>query len=152
MSINKVIIIFGLLLIIFGAVVFFQFSNKATGMKPNAKVIIGTHTFNVEVAKTSKDQQIGLTKYNNLKDDQGMLFIFEQPDMYTFWMKNMKFSIDIIYIKNDTVVSTIQKAAPAATEPTIYRPEAPSDKVLEINAGLVKKYNIKTGDKVKFVL
>ena len=67
-------------------------------------------------------------------------------------MKNMKFAIDIIYINNDTVVSFIQKAPPAGTTPSIYKPDSPADKVLEINAGLVKKYNIKTGDKVKIEL
>jgi uncharacterized membrane protein (UPF0127 family) len=152
MSLNKVIIIFGLLLVTFGAVVFFQFNSKAAMVKTNGKVTINKQAFNVEVVKTPKDQQVGLTKYNGLKDDQGMLFLFEQPEMLTFWMKNMKFSIDIIYINNDTVVSVIHKAPPAGNEPSIYKPDSPADRVLEIKAGLAQKYNIKTGDKVTFAL
>jgi uncharacterized membrane protein (UPF0127 family) len=67
-------------------------------------------------------------------------------------MKNMKFPIDIIYIDNNTII-TIVNSAPIPKNPsdnlTIYTPSKLSDKVLEINAGLSKKYNFKNGDKIK---
>lgn len=150
MSMNKIIIIFGLLLVTFGAVIFYQFNTRSS-MKTTDKVTIGKQTFTVEVVKNTKDQQIGLTKYTKINDNQGMLFIFDDPDNYGFWMRNMKFSIDIIFIRGDKIVSFVQDAKPTekGKEPTIYQPENPSDKVLEINAGLVKKYNIKKGDTVK---
>lgn len=153
---NKIIIIFGLMLILIAGVAFYQFSkNQGPQMQPNGKVTIEGRTFNVEVVRESKDQQIGLTKYNTIKEDQGMLFLFEQPDTYGFWMKNMKFPIDIIFIRDDTVVSTSPEAQPIAQDaenPTIYQPEVPADKVLEIQSGLAEKYNIKTGDRVEFEL
>jgi uncharacterized protein len=153
---NKIIIIFGLALILIAGVAFYQFNKtQQPQIKTNGKVTIGSQTFEVEVVRDTKAQQIGLTKYNSIKDTQGMLFIFEQPGIYGFWMKNMKFSIDIIFINNDTIVSIAQDAKPVKNDvpdPTVYHPEAPVDRVLEIHSGLSKKYNIKTGDKVKFEL
>ncbi|HZE87321.1 MAG TPA: DUF192 domain-containing protein [Methylomirabilota bacterium] len=151
MSLNKIIVVFGLLLIAFGAFVFFQFNNKYSALKPNGSVTIGTHTFDVEVVKSSKDEEIGLTKYRSIKEAQGMLFFFTQPSSPTFWMKNMKFPIDIIFINNNTIVSFVQNVPaqlPTTQNPPLYQPEGASNYVLEINAGLVKKYNIKKGDNV----
>jgi uncharacterized membrane protein (UPF0127 family) len=67
-------------------------------------------------------------------------------------MKNMKFPIDIIFINNDQIV-TIQNEAQVIKgqeNPTIYSSTGPADKVLEIQAGLSKKYNFKAGDRVKY--
>lgn len=153
---NKTIIIFALILFLIAGVAFYQFSkNSQPQIKTNGKVTINTQKFDVEVVKDSKAQQIGLTKYNSIKDNQGMFFLFDEPGRYGFWMKNMKFPIDIIFIRNDTVVSISQEAQPVdkdASNPTIYTPPVPADKVLEIQSGLSKKYNIKTGDKVKIEL
>lgn len=153
---NKVIIIFGLMLILIAGVAFYQFSKtQQSQVKTSGKVTIAAHTFDVEVVRDSKDQQIGLTKYNSMGESQGMLFIFEQPGNYGFWMRNMKFPLDIIFIRNDTVVSLHQEVQPVeqdADNPPVYRSEVPADKVLEIQSGLAEKYNIKTGDKVKFEL
>lgn len=153
---NKVIIIFGLMLILIAGVAFYQFSKNQTPlMQPNGKVTIGEHTFNVEIVRDSKDQQIGLTKYNSIKEDQGMLFLFERPDRYSFWMKSMKFPIDMIFIRNETVVFIAPEVqAPKQDEenPPVYQPTVPADKVLEIQSGLAEKNNIKTGDKVEIEL
>lgn len=148
---NKIIIIFGLIILLVVGVIYFQVKGNQT-MKTTGSVKIGDHTFATETVKDAEAQQIGLTKYNSIKEEQAMLFIFEQPGNYGFWMKNMKFSIDLLYINNDTIVSIVEKAEPVAKDadnPTIYQPEAPADKVLEINAGLVEKYAIKKGDKVE---
>lgn len=149
MTVNKIIIIFGLLLVTFGAVIFYQLNTKSA-LKTTGKVTIGSHTFNVEVVKNSKDKQIGLTKYPKINADQGMLFIFDTPATYSFWMKNMKFPLDIVFIKNDKVISFVQNVKPTTSDnPPTYNPDVPSNYVLEINAGLVKKNNIKKGDTVK---
>lgn len=147
---NKIIIIFALFLIMIGGFVFYQFNTKS--IKQQGKVTIGKQNFAVEVVKKPKDQQIGLTKYESLKDDQGMLFAFETSDTYGFWMKNMKFPIDIIFINNDTIVSVFDSVPIQpnnAVNPPIYHPEGPSNTVLEIKAGLAKKYGIKKGDHIE---
>ena len=148
---NKIIIIIGLLLVVIAAVVYYQFSmNKQ--MQTDNEITINDHAFFVETVSDPQAQQIGLTKYNSIKEDQGMLFIFEQPGDYGFWMKNMQFPIDILFINNDTIVTIVSNAEPAAADaenPTIYHADAPIDKVLEITAGLAEKYELKRGDKIQ---
>jgi len=118
--------------------------------KKSTKVIIGNQTFRVMVAKTDKEKQIGLSNKKQIAKDQGMLFIFDNSDLYSFWMKNMEFPIDIIYINGNKVTTVISNAkVPSSnTNLMIYQPEDKSDKVLEISAGLSNKYNIKKGSTV----
>ena len=114
--------------------------------------VINNHAFNLYVAKTSKDQQIGLSKYDSLPQDFGMIFIFEKPDYYRFWMKNMKFPIDILFIKDNRIVTIYQNVPSPRSQNEnllIYQPKSKADMVLEIQAGLSQKYNLKEGDDVK---
>lgn len=116
----------------------------------STKVTIEGQTFSVKVAKTDKDKQIGLSETKRLSINKGMLFVFETSDYYSFWMKNMKFPIDIIYINGDKVTYVVNSApVPTDNNLSIYQPSEKSDKVLEINSGLSKKYNIKVGSPVK---
>jgi len=154
MSLNKIIVLFVIILILFAAVVSFQFSAK-NGKNPTSTLIVNGNTFKVEIARTFAEQQLGLSGRNSLPQDQGMLFLFPKPDYYAFWMRNMKFSLDIIYINGDkvvTVIDSIQPPSTGVTNPPTVQPDQPSDKVLEINAGFSRKYNIKKGDTVKIQL
>lgn len=113
---------------------------------------INNQTFKVEVAKTDKERQMGLSGKNNLSKDQGMLFVFDNPDYYSFWMKEMKFPIDIIYLNGDKVVTVIESAQPPTSSNenlTIYQPEEKADRVLEVNAGTAQKHKITIGSVVK---
>jgi len=110
---------------------------------------IKNYVFSLYLATTPKDQEIGLAKFNSINSGQGMLFIFPKSRYYTFWMKNMKFPIDIIFISKDQIVDIFQNV-PVATQvllPT-YTTDSKADKVLEINAGLSKKYGFQKNDKV----
>jgi uncharacterized protein len=124
----------------------FSFGNK----KPT--VTIGNQTFQVTIAKNQKDREVGLSQTKSISQNQGMIFLFDKPDHYAFWMKDMKFPIDIIYINNDTIVTIKSNALPpkSGESPAIYTPTEPSNKVLEIQAGLSDKYHFKNGDKVKY--
>lgn len=153
MSLNRIIVIFGIALLIFAAIVFYQFSTKSPNSLdtlPSKKVTIGNQVFTVGVATTSAQQQIGLTGSASLPQNEGMLFVFDTPDYYNFWTKNMKFPIDIIFIKDGKIISINEDAKPVSQNmaPEYYQPENPVDEVLEINSGLIKKYNIKKGDNV----
>ncbi len=114
---------------------------------------INGHSFSLHLARTSQEQEIGLSKYNQLDKDKGMLFIFPRKDYLAFWMKGMKFPIDIIFIQGDRIVYIFQNV-PVATDSALptYTAKKQADKVLEINAGLVKEYGIKIGDRVKINL
>ena len=119
------------------------------------KVTINQKTWSVEVADTEKSRQKGLSGRRSLAADSGMLFLFETSDFYSFWMREMEFPIDIIFINGEKVVTVHRNVpAPASTEetPPIYRPTTASDKVLELNAGEADKNGIKEGDTVTLQL
>jgi uncharacterized membrane protein (UPF0127 family) len=114
---------------------------------------INGHVFYLYLAQTSQEQSIGLAKYKSLAKDQGMIFLFDRQDYYSFWMKDMKFPIDIIFISGNKVVDVFGKVPIAPDENLpVYTTKTKADKVLEINAGLAGKYGIKTGDLVKLNL
>ncbi len=118
-------------------------------------VSIKGQTFSVTVVSSVADREKGLSGRDSLPQNEGMLFLFDKPDYYAFWMKNMKFPLDIIFIHNNQVVTVYNnlQAPPAnATTWQIVKPSEPSDRVLEINAGIAAKYHMQTGDTVIFSL
>lgn len=120
-----------------------------------AEIKIGENVFAVEVASTTISRARGLSGRDGLGENKGMFFIFDGLDSYGFWMKDMKFPIDIIWIKNDRVVGVTENAAPEPGVPLrnlkIYSPPEPVDRVLEVPAGTVKRRGIKVGDKVFYM-
>lgn len=151
---KTIILLFAILFgLIFGIIFFQNPNNKFPLLNKSPKVKINNQTFNVIVAKSSKEKEIGLSEKNNIPQDEGMLFLFDNPDYYAFWMKNMKFPIDIIYIKDGKIVtiysSVSQPKSPEDNLP-VYQPKSTADKVLEINSGLSSKYKFTEGDSVSF--
>jgi len=152
---KKVLLAFGLLLIIIAGILFTQNYLKTKSFslfKKNSTATINSRTFKLMIASSQKEKEVGLSETKSLLQDQGMIFLFEKPDYYSFWMKNMTFSIDIIYINKDEIVaiqSNVQPPKSLIESPIIYTPIEPSDKVLEIQAGLSEKYSFKKGDKIK---
>lgn len=115
-------------------------------------VSIRDATFIVDVAVTGKEKEIGLGGRDMLTAHRGMLFVYDHKERYPFWMRNMKFPIDIIWIADTTIVD-ITKNVPVSDKPVeqlpIYHPVVPVDKVLEITAGLSETYGFAVGDTVK---
>ncbi|MCK4744598.1 DUF192 domain-containing protein [Candidatus Parcubacteria bacterium] len=106
----------------------------------------------VELAETEQERIKGLSGRENLCDNCGILFIFNKEDFHSFWMKEMKFPIDIIWINNDKIVQITKNAdLPQAKNIPTYTPKQKASKVLEVNAGFCEKHNIKVGDKVLFL-
>lgn len=105
----------------------------------------------VEVADTPQKREKGLMGRKSLPENQGMLFIFENPDYYPFWMKNTFIPLDFIWIKDNQIVDITQDIKPEDYQPPKFLvPKNKADKVLEVNAGFTQKFNIKVGDKVSF--
>jgi hypothetical protein len=122
----------------------------------NAKkyAVINNHSFKLELAITNSQKSKGLAKYEKISNDFGMLFLMGKADYYNFWMKDMKFPIDIIYIKDDKIVDlfkNVENPKSKSEIPKSVKPKFPADKILEINAGLSNKYNFKKGDSVKII-
>lgn len=119
-----------------------------------ATLDINGHIFKVEIADTQSKRSKGLSGRSSLPEDQGMLFVFDRADKYPFWMKELKFPLDFIWIKEDSVVDILPNVPPPAEGQTdeslpIYQPRVEIDKVLEINGGVAEKLGLKLGDTVK---
>jgi len=105
----------------------------------------------VDLALTSKEQERGLSGRNELKNGEGMLFIFNKPAKYSFWMKEMNFPIDIIWIDEGFSVIYIKKNAEPLSYPEIFYPSLDAKYVLEVPALFSEKNNLEIGDFVKFL-
>ena len=106
----------------------------------------------VEVADTLKKRSLGLGKRTSLKKGWGMLFVFEKRKPHRFWMKDMQFPLDIIWLDNHRIVHIIHNAKPANSmgEPEVMTSPVPVNFVLEIAAGRAAKLRLKTGQRMKF--
>lgn len=112
-------------------------------------VTLDNATVKVEVVTSSADMQKGLGGRDGLAENHGMLFIFAEPGQPAFWMKDMKFPIDIIWIQGDEVVDIAPNLPVVAAEfLSTYQPRVPANYVLEVNAGFAKEYGVKVGDRV----
>lgn len=120
---------------------------------PQRKISINGHIFAVEVASKPHEQIKGLGERDCIPENSGMLFVYDFKDRWTFWMKGMRFGLDFIWIDGDKIVDITKNVPPphpeAKTFPTIT-PSVLVDKVLELNAGITDKYDIKIGDRVIF--
>lgn len=104
-----------------------------------------------EVADNLESRLKGLSGRKSLCSNCGMIFVFERADIYPFWMKEMNFPLDIIWIKDKKIVEIAGSApTPAAAGQVMnYTPNAPADLVLEVNAGFCEKNGVKIEDGVK---
>jgi uncharacterized protein len=121
-------------------------NNEITSVSFNTDT--GKKTFNVEIADTFSERKIGLMNRASLPQQNGMLFIFEQENLQTFWMKDTLIPLDIIFAdKNLKIVNIVKSAQPCLNEPcSLYTSIEPAKFVLEINGGLADLFGIKIGD------
>ncbi|MES2214210.1 MAG: DUF192 domain-containing protein [Patescibacteria group bacterium] len=98
----------------------------------------------VQIADNFQLREVGLSGKESLNEG-GMLFKFERPATYGFWMKDMNFPIDIVWILKDKVVH-IEGSVEPETYPKVFYPGSPADFVLELPAGYAAAHNIKIGD------
>lgn len=106
----------------------------------------------VDVADTEKLRTLGLSGRNSLCPSCGMLFKFDRPSRYGFWMKDMKFPIDIVWINAEKRIIGVENSASPDSYPTVFYPTEPVLYVLELPAGVVVKRHIDIGQEVFFDL
>lgn len=155
---KKFIIQFALLLIvIFVALFIYKGQSLYIPFLPQQskfeQITLGNVQINVEVADTQAKRGKGLGGRSSLASDSGMLFIFDREDMYSFWMKGLKFPLDFIWIKGDRIVDITENvSAPYEgqkdEELPIYQSKEPIDKLLEVNAYFARTHNIRVGDAI----
>lgn len=123
-------------------------SYEASHTEEEYMLTINDIDFSVEVADTPEKRAQGLSGREFLPEDEGLLFVFNNSGTYSFWMKEMNFPIDIIWIDENFVIEEITKNIAPETFPETFSSQNPAQYVLEINAGLSEKYNFQKGDPV----
>lgn len=113
---------------------------------PLPTVVIGGQRVSVTIADTDATRQKGLGGRSGLGAHEGMLFIFPQDGVYAFWMKDMSFSIDMVWLSAQGKVVFIENNVSPDTYPQAFRPNSTARYVLELPAGFASQYNIKIGD------
>lgn len=118
----------------------------------NPTITIGGATFTVDLADTPEKRFQGLSDRPFLENGTGMLFVFQEERQHTFWMKDMLFPLDIIWINSGCAIADIIADVPNPSPeqedgalPT-YSPSAPAAYVLELNAGVAAASGLQTGD------
>ena len=124
-------------------------------------VKIGGQVIKVDLALTPTEQEKGLSGRKSLAEDAGMLFIFPKPSRNYFWMPDMNFPIDIIWLAPHSLgevgldenlqVIYIKKDASPGSYPETFGPNENSKYVLEVSAGFSEKNNVKEGNLVEFL-
>lgn len=102
------------------------------------------------VVLTQEEKRLGLSVFEKLNENEGMLFLYEKEDYYRFWMKDMRFPIDIIWINKDFKIVDITENISPDTFPQVFTSKEPAQYILEVNAGFAKNNNIKIGDYIEF--
>ncbi len=102
----------------------------------------------VRVVDTEKTRELGLSYFKSLPSNQGMLFVFPQADTYGFWMKDMKFPLDIIWINDSFIIVDRVINAHPSSYPKTFIPKAAARYVLEIPSGTADHYGLTIGSSV----
>jgi uncharacterized protein len=111
----------------------------------------GAHGFEVEVARSAREREIGLMYRRSLPAEQGMLFEFRKEQIVYMWMKNTYISLDMIFVsKTGQVVGVKQNATPQSEE--IITSGRPAAAVIELNAGVAKAIGVMPGDSVRHAI
>lgn len=121
----------------------------------SATIVLSGENFSAEVMTTAAQKNQGLSGRDSLGKNQAMLFVFSEPGLYDFWMKDMKFAIDIIWVGQGKIVDLAPRVAPAVTDdPTMIprlTPRLPAERVIEVVAGTADRLHLKIGDAVKII-
>jgi uncharacterized membrane protein (UPF0127 family) len=133
--------------VVFVLIWFFQLREPA-----GDRVIISDKTVLVEIADEDAEIQKGLGDRISLADDAGMLFVFQKPLTPGFWMKDMKFPIDVVWIDENLTIVAISPSLAVESYPQSFAPPVPVKYVLEVNSGLSAYNGWLPGDTVEIQL
>ena len=107
----------------------------------------GERSFSIEIADDPGERSRGLMFRQEMGEDHGMLFVFEESQPVGFWMKNTPLPLDLLFIAADGRVRAIEKGEPFSEAP--IAPGEPVQFVLELNAGAAAKAGIEDGDMIR---
>lgn len=109
-------------------------------------VTINGKTFEIELADEPTERSRGLMFRESLQRDKGMLFLFDREGVYSFWMMNVNFNLDIIWINSNGNVVHIEKDVPSCFESCpVYSPKDSAKYIFEINSGVADELHLQVG-------
>lgn len=151
---NKKIISIFLVVVVVGIIFIFQKAEDPIVERPY--VLFSGEKIFVEIADTEEKREKGLSGRDSIGDDEGMLFLFPEGGGYGFWMKEMKFPIDIIWVHKGKIVWIEKNVDPQVgvsdEKLQVYTFSGSADTVIEIKGGKSDILNLKEGDVVERVL
>ncbi len=159
MKTNKKLI-YSIFVVVFFAISIIFLLNKSfeknTPHNPSdiKSINIASEKIKLDLALTPEQKSKGLSFRESLARDEGMLFIFDFPGKYSFWMKDMNFPIDIIWISEDQRIVYIKENATPESYPEAYQPgknDGDAKYILEVVSGFSKQNNLKIGDNIEFL-
>jgi uncharacterized membrane protein (UPF0127 family) len=130
--------------------VLFLFGIWLNNYKPSDNLLLGSHKYSLIIAKTPASQEKGLGDRNSLPQNQGMLFAYQGQALYCFWMKDMRFSLDMIWVNSDKKVVYIKQDVSPNSYPKAFCSPNLAEYVIELNAGQVQAAGIYTGEHLNF--
>lgn len=143
---SKLIIVVTILLILPTILIYWFINHR----RKNTWVRINGVPLVVEIADSQEKRIQGLSGRSSLPSDRGLLFIYEKPDYYSIWMKEMNFPLDIIWINKERRIVDLAKDVKPETFPQAFTPQTPALYILETNSGFCEKNKIMIGDAVSF--
>lgn len=150
----RYILLIALSVIVLIGILLYPSFSMTNQIETASSVRIGTTTISVEIADTEELREKGLSGRPSLAESRGMLFLFATADRYAFWMPNMHFPLDIIWIDGTQIVGIDENVPPETNfeHPRMYRPPSPVNRVLEVPAGFAKSHGITIGETISYQL
>lgn len=119
-------------------------------------VTVAGLTIDAEVVRSAADRTQGLGGRESLAPDEGMLFVFDEERVVSFWMRGMRFPLDFVWIASDGTVADLTAGVPPPEPGTedpalqLYQPSVPVRYVLEVNSGVLRQGGVQIGGAVTF--
>lgn len=136
---------FLLVILMFFAAALVALVMQKPSLEDTRTISLGGAALQVEIADTRAERSQGLSGRKELGENKGMLFVLETEGQPAFWMKNMRFAVDILWIDSGKKVVQITKNAAPESCPERFRPQVPVLYVLEVPAGWAERHNIQPG-------
>jgi uncharacterized membrane protein (UPF0127 family) len=139
-----------LVVLVLGLVYKPNYSTCQSKLRSDKKIKIGSTKLTIQEANTEQAREKGLGGQSCIPANQAMLFTYSRPGYYQFWMKGMKFPIDIIWINSDKKVIQVSSNISPNTFPETFASDQPAQYILETKANQAGKLHITRGTSLEF--
>lgn len=124
----------------------FRHDGHLTFVSPNDEDLV---TIDIEIADTDQARAQGLMHRRSMGYDKGMLFIFDEEDMGSMWMRNTPLPLDMIFVSGEEdIINIVERTRPFSDD--AIEPEAPRKYVIEVRAGFVERYDIDADGRIRW--